>query len=178
MVKCGHQDCLFSCLELSSHHCCSVILRKMGTNQCNRNVRSCTSQTASAFVTSSAATIVLRSCVERSFKRDGEWTCAEPTAHICKQVLMRPCTDSFLGLPGNAFDVTTSFASFSVSGLAFVEAQRSDRTRTGKFDSNRSRHKDTALNHVLNTHARSHRRIDSNFRNRALQSHTQQELST
>ena len=54
-----------------------------------------------------------------------------------------------------------------VSGLAFSEAQRSICTRAGLLDSNTRRNRDTGLYHVLNTHARSYRRIDRKIRTSA-----------
>ena len=80
-------------------------------------------------VSSSAATPVLRpSCIERSLKRAGEKkTSVRSTAHLSKQVFTSPCTDSLLGLPGNAFDVNTRFVHFSKS-LALHSSRQSDPT--------------------------------------------------
>ena len=119
-------------------------------------------------VSSSAATTVLRpSCTQRSLKRAGEYTSVRSAAHFSKQVFTRPCTDS-LHLPGNAFDVNTRFCQFlKVSGVAFIEAKRSNCTRAGRLDSNTRRKRNTGLYHVVNTHACSHRRIDRNVSTRA-----------
>ena len=67
------------------------------------------------------------SCIEPSSKRAGEQTSVRSTAHISKQVFTRPCTDSLLGLPGNAFDVNTRFVNFSQS-LALLSLKQRDPT--------------------------------------------------
>ena len=59
---------------------------------------------------------------------------------------------------------STSTQDLSISqkslALLFIEATRSNCSRAGRLHSNTRRNWDTGLDHVFNTHARGHRRID------------------
>ena len=65
---------------------------------------------------------------------------------------------------------STSTQDLSISqvfGLAFIEAKRSNCTRAGRLGSNSRRNRNIGLYHVLDTHARSHRRNNRDVSTRA-----------
>ena len=98
-------------------------------------------------VSSSAAKTVIRpSCIGRSLQRAGEKTSVRSTAHMSKQLFTRPCTDSLLGIHGNALDVNTRFVNVSKS-LALLSLKQSYPTvpELGGLDSNTCRNKNTGF---------------------------------
>ena len=136
---------------------------------CYQDFRSCSSQLAAAYPDSSKFQVLqpplysshaALNVVEESWRVDF----CQTTAHISKQVFTRPCADSLLGLPGNAFERQYEIPQFlRVSGLAFIQAQRSkSESWIPKFVKIR-----TLVCTMPSTHTRSHRRIDKNIRTRA-----------
>ena len=117
-------------------------------------------------VSSSAATRVLRpSCIERSLKRAGELTSVRSTS---KRSFHETLHRFPAGSSWKCIRRQHKMCQFlKVFGLAFIKAKRSNCTRAGWLDSNTRRNRNTGLYHLLNTHARTHRRIDKNVSTRA-----------